>query len=277
YALLPAVSGAVAAGRIDVVLALVLLPLAARSVAGALRRGGGAAPAAFGAGLVLAATCAAAPVVWLIAVVAIAAVLSRPDRGRLLAAGVVLAVPPVTLLPWTIRVVGDPALLVAGAGLPEQYAPRLPLGPADLLLMHPGGPGLGAAWFMGPLLAAALVGLLRQRGAAAARGGLLLLVAGLGTALLVSRISGSRIDGVGIHYWTGVPLAVAGLGAILAATVAAERVRPALRAMSFGWRQPAAVVLAAAVAVGTAGLTVHWVSRGPRGPISAHNPPLLPV
>ncbi|MBV9291763.1 MAG: glycosyltransferase family 2 protein [Frankiales bacterium] len=279
YALLPAVSGAVAAGRIDVVLALVLLPLAARAVAGALRRGGGAAPAAFGAGLLLAAACAAAPVIWLVAVavVVVAAVLSRPDRGRLLAAGVVLAVPPLTLLPWTITVIRDPALMVAGAGLPEQYAPRLPLGPADLLLMHPGGPGLAAGWLMGPLLLAGLIGLLRRRGAAAARGGLLLVVAGLGTALVVSRLSGPRIDGIAVHYWTGVPLAIAGLGAILAATIAAERARPALRAMSFGWRQPAAVVLAAAVGVGTAGLTVHWLARGPRGPITAHNAPLLPV
>ena len=81
YALLPALLGSVAGGRIDVVVVAILAPLVVRAVAAAVRRP--SVHRSVGAGLLLAVVTAAAPVLWPIAFVAIAVALATIVRERL--------------------------------------------------------------------------------------------------------------------------------------------------------------------------------------------------
>jgi hypothetical protein len=166
---------------------------------------------------------------------------------------------------------------VAGAGLPEFVTERRPLGPTDLVLLHPGGPAQSPWWLLVPLLIVSVVGVTRRRLAPIARLGLLLFGVGVGAALLVSRLQDALPGVPSIRYWTGAPLAVGSVGALMAAVVAADRARPALRTRAFGWRQPAAVLVGAALAVSTGWLVVAQVSRGADKPVAANDSRFLPV
>jgi GT2 family glycosyltransferase len=277
YALMPAVTGAVAGGRLDVVVTVILLPVTMRAVAAAVRADHHAWHRWVGAGLLLALVSAFAPLVWPMAAVALlvaASLARRAARGS--AAVVVLAVPILALLPWSVDVLTHPRLLVAGMGLPDTFALRRPLGPADLLLLHPGGAGQPWPWLLAPLVVAALIGLVRVDRAVYARIGLLVLLTGLATALVVSRIDVPS-PAVGARYWVGAPLAVAAAGTLVAAVAAADRARQVLRGHSFGWRQPAAALLAGAALVGTAGLALTWLVRGADDPLTDRSATVLPV
>jgi len=274
YALVPTLLGSVAGGRIDVVVVAILAPLVTRAVAAALRRP--AVHRAVGAGLLLGVVTAAAPVVWLVAAVAIAvalATLSR-DRRSLLAAVATLAVAPVVLLPWTWHVVTSPALLLGGSGLPDTVASRHGLPVSDLLLLRPGGPAQPPVWVWAPIVAMAVVGQLSAR--RAARAGLVLFGVGAAAALLISRLT--PLGGVArARYWVGAPLLVASLGAIVAAVIAAEDAPAALRRRAFGWRHVGAAILALAAMVGVVTAGVGWLARGSDRPLTASTRSVLPV
>jgi GT2 family glycosyltransferase len=284
YALAPAVTGAVAGGRLDVVVVAVLLPLVARAAAAALAvdtaRVGWHRSA--GAGLLLAVVAAFAPVVWLVAVpvlLAGAAFGSGPAtrRRRVAAAVALLAVAPVVLFPWTARLVLHPALLVAGAGLPDSFHGRDPAPAVGLLLAHPGGPAQPPLWVWAPVVLAAIAGLARGRGQRLARVGVFVFACGLAAAIVVSRLAGSTPDVSAPRFWTGAPLVIAVLGALLAASVAADSAIASLTGHSFGWRQPAAALVAAAAVAGTATSVVVWIGRGADGPLTSGGAGLLPV
>ena len=167
YALLPAVTGAVATGRLGTAVAAWLLPLAGALAAQAVGLGGwpGSLRRAWVAGLLLAVVVAFVPIVWVLALVSGAAGVglfaarSRAAWLRLLA---VLAVAPLVLLPWTLRVLREPAtaLLEAGApsaGLADQHLPAW-----HVAVANPGGPGVPSAWVTAALLLVGLVALVRS-------------------------------------------------------------------------------------------------------------------
>jgi GT2 family glycosyltransferase len=278
YAVLPAVTGAVAGGRLDVVAALILLPLAARAIAGALLAGGRTPYRWVGAGLLLALVVAFAPVVWPLAVVALAGALALfpGRRQRVSAVAVILGVPLAALMPWTGTVALHPRLLFAGSGLPETLTSRRPLPATDLLLMHPGGPAQPPWWVLGPVVVAALIGLARRRGARLARVGFLVFAVAVAGAIVETRVGGAGADPT-VRFWTGVPLGLAALGVLTGALVAADRARGALRRHSFTWRQPAAALLAAAAIAGTGICVVAWSVRGADRPLTDSSAQLLPV
>src|SRR5436190_3863487 len=279
YALSPSLAGAVAGGRLDVVAAVILLPVTARALTAAIRPGAGWNRAA-GAAVMLAMVCAFAPVVWPLALVAGLAVVAvgvrpaGPAARRLFA---VLAGVMAVLLPWSLSVLAHPALVVRGAGLPESFAGRRPLSPADLVLLHPGGPGLPPVWVLAPYLLAALVGLARTRLGPVARAGVATFVVGLVGALVTSRLTGAQPGLPDTRYWTGAALAVAAVGVLTAATVAVTDAGAALGRHSFGWRQQAAALLACAAVVATAVAGVGWMVRGAGGSLTSGTPRLLPI
>jgi GT2 family glycosyltransferase len=277
YALTPVLTGAVAGGRLDVVVAVVLLPLLLRAVAAAVRSDRAAAHRWVGAGLLLSVVVAFAPVGWLLVAAVLAVGVAARRAVRASAALAVLVVPLLVLLPWSIDVATHPRLLVAGMGLPETLASARPLGAADLLLLRPGGAAQPWPWLLAPVLLAAVVGLVRRARGRYAQAGFVVLVTGLVGALVVSRLDGPVDADPAIRYWAGVPLAFAVAGALVAAMIAAERARPVLRRHSFGWRQPAAALLAGAALAGTAGLAVTWVARGADGPLTDRPASALPV
>ena len=179
YALLPPVLGAVATGRLGTAVAAVLLPLLALAVVRAL--GLDDRPpswrAGWAAGLLLAVMAAFVPMAWLIA--------WRRGRGPCagarhrepapLAAAGCRAGARAAAAPAAVAaaLVADPQLLLLEAGLPGPGLSEPDLDGLDLLLLHPGGPGLP------PLVArrsasslAALAGLLRPTGRRAGAAGL---------------------------------------------------------------------------------------------------------
>ena len=289
YAVLPTTTAAVATGRIDVVAAVILLPLAARAVASALRE----SPAdvgwhrPVGAGLVLALVAAFVPAMWLVAVpiVVIGAYLAgrraaddtgRPVGERVLAAGVALLVSPLLLLPWTVQAVRHPALLVAGAGLPDTDHARHAVAVWHLIALHPGGPGAPAWWSCVPLVVVAVVALAFRARATTATCGFVITAIGFVGAVVLSKFAATTTLGP-TRYWTGPALAVAGLGALIALVVVADGLPEALRNHPFGWRQPASAVLIVSLIAMSAYSAGHWLIRGADDPLTGTAASPLPV
>jgi hypothetical protein len=288
YSLLPAVTGAIAGGRIDVTVVAILLPQLMRACVSALR----ADPAlpvwrrGIGAGLLLAVVVAFAPVLWLIAVPAFVVGIGFLEResaetsatiNRLTAAGVVLAVPILVLIPWSWHLLAQPRQLLGGSGLPEFYTSRSAPSGLSLALLRAGGPAQPPFWIGIPVLAAAMLGLNRQSRVAVARTGVALLVIGVAMAVAVTRGAGVTAGTPASRHWPGLALLVAGAGALMSALVAVVGARPALREQSFGWRQPAVVGVVLLGVVSTVVLAAGWVIRGAGGPLTAHDPRVLPL
>jgi hypothetical protein len=289
YAFTPVLTGAVAGGRLDVVAITVLLPLVVRACAAAVavdQQARGWHRSA-GAGLLLAVAASFLPLLWVLVagavvvgvlVEALAARVPWPVTARRMLAGAgVLGVAAAALVPWTGTVLVHPRLLVSGLGLPETFARRHPQQVADLLLLHPGGAGQPPLWVAAPVVLAALVGLGRAHHRAAARAGFVLVAVGLTAALVESRLSGVTAGIPASRYWTGGALAFAVVGALVAAAVAADGARTALARHAFGWRQPAAVLVAAAAVAGSVAAAVSWVGRAAEGPLTDRSSQLLPL
>jgi GT2 family glycosyltransferase len=289
YALTPAMTAAIAGGRIDVVAAVILLPLAARAIASALRE----SPRrvgwhrCVGAGLLLAFVVGFVPVTWLIAVPAVvvgavvAARLATNDtrhkvRDHVLGALVVLGVTPLVLLPWTADVVRHPALLVTGAGLAEPNHATHATSVWHLLAFHPGGGAAPIWWSWFPLLLVALVAVGFSSRLTTAACGFVIAASGLAAAVAISKLSAHTSLGA-TRYWTGAALAVAALGALTAFIVVIDRLPDALRNRAFGWRQPASAALVISLVAMSLYSVGHWLVRGADDPLSGSAASPLPV
>ena len=278
YALLPPVTGAVAAGRVGTAAAAVLLPLLGLAVLRVVR--GPRLRPAWTAGLLLAVVAALAPVVYLVAAaLTVAAGVSRRLRGRVaLRLVVLLAVPPALLLPWLPTLVERPGRLltdggVAGAGLTDPD-----LHPVAVFLLHPGGPGMYPVVVTVGLLAAALAALLRTDRRALVAAGWATALAGIAAAAVLSHVRvPTGATGAATAVWPGPATLVAGLGLVVAAVVGAEGARQRLAESNFGWHQVGAAgtsVIAAAVPVLAGG---WWALRGADDPLRRDDPQLLPA
>jgi GT2 family glycosyltransferase len=292
YALLPAVTGAVASGRLDVIVTAILLPRVARSIAIAWQ------PDAIGtfrgrtvrAGLWLAVAAAFAPLLWLLAAAVCGGILTvthlwrshAPEDSAAVAEQLratvgILAVPLIVLLPWTWHVLAHPSLLFSGAGLPEYYSSRTPPSGVLIALLHAGGPAQPPFWIGIPIVGAIVLGLQRDSRVAAARVGAGVFTLGVVLAILMTRGASVTTGFPNTRHWPGLVLLVAGAGALLTAVVAAVGARPALRDQSFGWRQPLAVVVVGLALASTATLVVGWVVQGVDKPLRGDDPSVLPL
>jgi GT2 family glycosyltransferase len=288
YALLPAVTGAVAGGRIDVAVVAILLPQLLRAGVAAVRLDPDQRSwrRSLGAGLLLAIGAAFAPMLWLVAVPILVVGIGFLDHEssettaparQLAAAAVVLIVPLLVLSPWSWDLMTHPRVLLDGSGLPEFYtAGSAPSGVA-LALLRAGGAAQPPIWIGIPILAAALLSLNRQSRVAVARTGVALLIIGIGLAVAVTRTAGVTAGLPASRHWPGLALLVAGAGALLAALVAAVGARPALRGQNFGWRQPAAVAVVGLAVISTLTLAVGWLVRGADRPLNSGDPEVLPL
>ncbi|MFJ2824979.1 glycosyltransferase [Streptomyces toxytricini] len=273
YAFLPAVTGALAQGRLGTAVLAVLLPLLARSAASAfgLTAPAGSAQrspwrAVWTLALLMTAAAAFAPVVWLpAAVLGLAAVaVRRAERKayalRLLA---VLAAPAVVLAPWSLTLLADPGRLLDEAGLPGPAGAATALG---LLGASPGGPKAGGGLLLAGAVLAALAALLRADRRTAVRAAWAAALAGLALAVLLNRTG-----------WAGPATLLYGLGVLAAAAVGAEGARERVAASSFGWRQPAAALVALAAAAGPLLAAAAWAAGGAAGPLERRDPVQVPA
>ena len=282
YALLPVGMGAVAAGRFGSAVVFALIPLlavlAARIFTEGPRR---ARRAAWAAGLVIGIAAAFVPLIWVIAVLAAllaAVVFYRSGRGMLLNLGITAVVPPILLMPWTLRVAAQPSLLFLEAGnkVPGLATSALPA--RSLLLLSPGGPGLPPFWVTGGLALAALAALLLTARRFLVMAGWSVALLGLLVSVAVSRMllttddASKRVVG-----WPGISLAIAAAGLVLAAVVAADALPGQLAGGR--WRRPAGfgvLILAAAACSAPLLAAGSWIATGVRGPVGGADAPVLP-
>ncbi|MET9610799.1 glycosyltransferase family 2 protein [Streptomyces sp. NPDC006512] len=274
YAFLPAVTGALAGGRLGTAVLAVLLPLIARSAVtafGFAEGPGGPDPqggrrALWTYTLLLTLATAFTPVVWpLAAVLATAAVLVRRAHWktyalRLLAA---LAVPLLVLAPWSLGLLAHPGRFLDEAGLP--YAGR-PAAALDLLATSPGGPGTGSAVLFAGTVLAALAALLRADRRFAVATAWSAALAGLLLAVLLNRGG-----------WAGPATLLYGLALLAAAVLGADGARERVAARSFGWRQPLAVLVALLAAAGPLAAAALWAGAGADGPLKRRDPVQVPA
>nr|WP_258308552.1 glycosyltransferase family 2 protein [Streptomyces sp. NWU339] len=269
YAFLPAVAGALAGGRIGTAVLAVLLPLIAR--AGITASGltnppdvRGSWRATWAYALLLTVTTAFTPIVWPVALVLGLGVLAL-RRSDLPAYGLrflaQLGTPLLVLAPWSLSLL--PFGFFQEAGL--EYGPSA-ASALDLLGASPGGPGaVGGAVLIGIVLAA-LAALLRSERTLAIRAAWTAALVGLVFAVLSN---GST--------WAGPATLVYGIALLAAAALGADGARARVAEQSFGWRQPVAVLIALACAVGPLLAAAGWVIRGADGPLQRRDPVQVPA
>jgi len=270
YALLPAMTGALAGGRIGTTMAAIALPFALRSLVritsptGTLRRSAGTA-------ILVAVVLAVAPALWLVLLVAgavVALYLFRTrgpaDRGVIARLALALLGPLVLLLPWTLYVIGQPTVMLLEPGLNTMALTDPDLKPWDVLLLHPGGPGMTPIWLTIGIVVGAFLALLRTDrfriiGAMAAVAGLALLLGMFQTMILVTPPGATNA----VRPWPGQATLLLGLMMIGAGAVAVDGLRDRMVGRSFSLGQPIAIVVAVAALLAPA-LSAVWFGAGLR-------------
>ncbi|HYN65533.1 MAG TPA: hypothetical protein VES93_01510, partial [Ornithinibacter sp.] len=261
-------AASVAQGRLGAVVALVLLPpIACGLWLLAIRRS--TATSAFATALAALVLGAFAPV--LLALVSVLALLLALVRSGVRRHALTVAIVPVAVLaPWAVRQSeASWPVLVAGAGL-AQWGGSTPT-PWQIALLNPGGAGAPVAWTTLPLVALAVLALLRGRAWGSAATPLALLTTALLALALVApgiRLGSvpAGVEGAGepILLWSGVMLMPLTLVLVLAIGRGLDAValnRPASPGRAPVLARRAAVATgAAAVAVSAAG--VVWATLG---------------
>ncbi|WNZ11048.1 glycosyltransferase family 2 protein [Streptomyces sp. 11x1] len=269
YAFLPAVTGALATGRLGTAVLAILLPLIARAGAAAAgltnstgARGSWRATWAYA--LLLTITTAFTPIVWPIALLlglGLLAVRRREITAYGLRFLAQLGTPLLLLAPWSLTLLPfgffEEAGLEYGSGTASA---------TDLLGISPGGPGtVGGLTLIGVVLAA-LAALLRAERQPAIRTAW--------TAALVALVLAVLSNG---STWAGPATLVYGIALLTAATLGADGARHRVAEQSFGWRQPVAVLIALAAAVGPLLAAAGWVLGGADGPLVRRDPVQVPA
>lgn len=270
YAFLPAVTGALAGGRLGTAVLAVFLPLLARAAVAAFGFTGDEATGSWRAvwtyTLLLTLTTAFTPVVWpLAAVLGAGALLARRARWKTYAPRLLatLAVPLAVLAPWSLGLLTHPGRFLREAGLPYGSGSASPLG---LLGANPGGPGTSGTLLLAGTVLAALAALLRADRRFAIRTAWATALTALLLAVLLNH------DG-----WSGPATLVYGLALIAAAVLGADGAKERVAARSFGWRQPLAALVALTAAVGPLLLAAAWTAAGADGPLGRRDPVQVPA
>jgi GT2 family glycosyltransferase len=302
YALLPVAMGAIAAGRMGTAVVFILIPvialLAGRMLTQPAKR---ARRAAWATGLTVAVAAAFVPLIWIVVLLsAVALAAARPAMWRNLA--IVIAAPPVLLLPWTVQAAKAPATLLLEAGLQQPGLAVRDLPARSLMLLSPGGPGLPAVWVTAGIGVAALAALLLARRRALTMAGWGIALSGLLVAVAVSRVVVTPgNDEPAVPAWPGVALLIAAVGLLLAGAAAGDAIpRLVRRAGGAGAEDGAApsgrkrggrtagrtprtmrragVALLAVIACSAPALAAaSWLASGVRGPVRLVSGPVVPA
>ncbi|MFJ5265843.1 glycosyltransferase [Streptomyces sp. NPDC088387] len=269
YAFLPAVTGALAGGRLGTAVLATLLPLIARAAvsAGGFAGSSGARGswrATWAYALLLTITTAFTPIIWPIALVLGIGTLAvrRTELGaygpRFL---VQLGTPLLVLAPWSLSLLPFGFFQEAGLEYGTSAASAL-----DLLGAGPGGPGTVNGLMLIGIVLAALAALLRSQRQAGIRTAWTVALVGLFFAVLSNTSA-----------WAGPATLVYGLGLLAAAVLGADGARARVAEQSFGWRQPVAVLIAFASAAGPLLIAAGWMLRGADDPLGRADPVQVPA
>ena len=184
-------------------------------------------------------------------------------------------VPVAMLVPWSLRVVREPALLWLEPGIVGPTDLRLTS--YDVLLMRPGGVGSTPLWLavglvLGGLAALVVPGARRIAAAAWAVG---LVGLALGLVQQVIRVTPSAL-GEPVAPWPGTATALWGGALIVCSAVLVEQLPRRLEGASFGWRQPAAAALTVLLVLAPLGALSLFV-LGVDGPLHRSGRDVLPA
>ncbi|WP_406201812.1 glycosyltransferase family 2 protein [Streptomyces sp. NBC_01017] len=269
YAVLPAVTGALAGGRIGTAVLAVLLPLIARAgiAASGLTNGSGARGswrATWAYALLLTITTAFTPIVWPIALLLGLGVLAV-RRADITAYGLrflaQLGVPLLVLAPWSLSLLPFGFFQEAGLEYGSSAATAL-----DLLGAGPGGPGTVNGLMLIGIVLAALAALMRSERQFGIRTAWAVALVGLVFAVLSNSST-----------WAGPATLVYGIALLAAALLGADGARARVAEQSFGWRQPVAALVAFAAAAGPLLVAAGWMIRGADGPLERRDPVQVPA
>src|SRR5690625_4912427 len=287
YAVLPAISGAIAAGRLGTAVACVVTPLivlaAHRSLGAPARADVPAQPGTFRtawtAGLLIAVAAAFVPLTWVLAVVlGVAAVPVYRTKAVVWRGVGALVVTPVVLLPWTFEVVRSPVKLLSEAGIPGPGLSDSDLGPGMVALLHPGGPGVAPLGLAAGLVLAGFAGLLlaTRRGPVVAAWGVGLLGLAAGVVLIRVPITGPTLESP-VAGWPGyATVVIAGALIVATALAADDRVTLAESRPRGLWRPLFALLGLAAMSMPVLG-GLWWAVRGAEDPLERRDPAVLPI
>ncbi|MGH3824867.1 MAG: hypothetical protein ACRDRA_18835 [Pseudonocardiaceae bacterium] len=286
YALLPPAIAGLAQGRIDVLMAFLLLPLVLAGAASALRggtgrRSGGWLSTAAATALGVAVIGAFAPLLHLllIAVMLIGFVVLPAPRvttlRRTLGLFAVVLLPLGLLMPWPAVVIQRPTVLVHGVGavVPEQWPGWLRLLALDPGGLNPGSAG-GLPWVGAVVVIAAVIALVTRPSRTMLPGLGLVVLGAAAVALLAGYPMRPLIGGDPRPGFTGGALLFAGCGLLWIVLRAAGTAEPTWRAGA-GARWGKA--LSITPWVGLAALSAAAVTMGAGGPLTGDSPAGLPV
>ncbi|OIJ90152.1 family 2 glycosyl transferase [Streptomyces colonosanans] len=269
YAFLPAVTGALAGGRIGTAVLAILLPLIARAgiAAGGLAQAAGARGswrATWAYALLLTIATAFTPIVWPIALVLGLALLAV-RRNDIVAYGsrflAQVGTPLLVLAPWSLSLLPFGFFKEAGLEYGGGAASAI-----DLLGASPGGPGTVSGLMLIGIVLAALAALMRSE-----------RQAGIWTAWAVALVAFFFAALSNGSAWAGPATLVYGLALLAAATMGADGARARVAEQNFGWRQPVAALIAFASAAGPLLIAAGWMIRGADGPLERRSPVQVPA
>jgi len=260
YALLPAMTGALAQGRLGTSFAAFLLPFTLRSGVRLFTPGSTKRRAA-GTALLLALLLAFAPALWLILLICaiLAVAFIRRTKETVIKASIAFGASFAALVPWSISLVLNPVQFFFEPGVNSAALTDPDISMIDIFLLHPGGPGMSPIVISIGLLVAGVLALLRTD----RRFVVILVFVAAWVAILFALVQvvflftppGSTTP---IRTWPGPATLFIGLMLIAAAALGAQGLRTRFIGQSFSFGQPLAVV-AVLTALAAPLLSLIWL------------------
>jgi hypothetical protein len=278
YALLPAMTGSLAQGRLGTSFAAFILPFALRSGVRMLTPDSTRRRAA-GTALLFALLLAFAPALWLISLVCAVLALAfiRRTKEAVIKAAITFGASFAALVPWSFSLVLNPVQFFFEPGLNSATLTDPDISMVDIFLLHPGGPGMSPIVITIGIVLAAVLALVRTDRRSVAV--LLIIAAWVGMLFAFVQVvflftpAGATTQ---MRTWPGPATLFIGLMLIAAAALGAQGLRTRFIGQSFSLGQPiAAIAVLAALAAPL--LSLLWLIPADTSVLARNSPATVPA
>ena len=278
YALLPAMTGSLAQGRLGTSFAAFILPFALRSGVRMLTPDSTRRRAA-GTALLFALLLAFAPALWLISLVCavLAIAFIRRTKEAVIKAAITFGASFAALVPWSFSLVLNPVQFFFEPGLNSATLTDPDISMVDIFLLHPGGPGMSPIVITIGIVLAAVLALVRTDRRSVAV--LLITAAWVGILFALVQVvflftpAGATTQ---MRTWPGPATLFIGLMLIAAAALGAQGLRTRFIGQSFSLGQPiAAIAVLAALAAPL--LSLLWLIPADTSVLARNSPATVPA
>ena len=278
YALLPAMTGSLAQGRLGTSFAAFILPFALRSGVRMLTPDSTRRRAA-GTALLFALLLAFAPALWLISLVCavLAIAFIRRTKEAVIKAAITFGASFAALVPWSFSLALNPVQFFFEPGLNSATLTDPDISMVDIFLLHPGGPGMSPIVITIGIVLAAVLALVRTDRRSVAV--LLIIAAWVGILFALVQVvflftpAGATTQ---MRTWPGPATLFIGLMLIAAAALGAQGLRTRFIGQSFSLGQPiAAIAVLAALAAPL--LSLLWLIPADTSVLARNSPATVPA